>query len=138
MGLRVDIQNKILDQIGDYSFYQVEYEKGTNRPIETTKVVTNYEAFVNEESYEFTTSPVYGSGTVSNHIAKWEITLILKFSVEVVMEDFLMNCMDDLTFTTDKYLVKGAVKSAMVGHPVQHGANNGTLASIKINLQVRR
>lgn len=134
MGLRVEIQKKIIALFKAGAFPSVSYDIAGVPSVGANLVPS---VLCNEVSSAIE-AQVGALGKTYN-FSGWSFEVICEFSKEVDYSDFVINELKDLQVNYSGIIIQINVGSSIVvKHPPRQGANNGTVLQFNFNIKTRR
>jgi hypothetical protein len=132
MGLRIDIQQKLIDLFKVDTYEIVDYDTDGNPSLTGNKETPKVEC--NEISCIVTSQP--GKGYV---FRGWLFEVFLDFKHEIDYSDMLLG-LDNLSYSyNDEVLVEVTMDDNIsVKHPPRNLSHNGTQMNIKFNINLKK
>lgn len=134
MGLRVEIQKRLITLFKNGIFPSVSYDSGGTPSTGSNLVPT---ITCNEVASSIETKA--GSGGIGYAFSGWTFEVICEFTKEVDYSDFVIDELKDIVFNYNNNLITANVGSSIVvKHPPRQGSHSGTILQFNFNIKTRR
>lgn len=134
MGLRVEVQKKLITLFREGSFPSVSYNSEGIPSVGGNLVPS---VICNEVASGI--QPQTGMMGRTYNLSGWSFEVICTFSKEVDISDFILNELKDLQTNINSSIIQIKVGSSLVvKHPPRQGATEGTILQMNFNVETRR
>lgn len=136
--MRLEIQKKVLELVSYARFPIVQYDPDTQIP-SLTGEIEQPRVWVNEIQGNITDKAENSSRERKFCLRNWVFEAHLSFFSEVVVEEFLEECISEFKLCLeDGRKVEVNAGAYNVTHPVQQGNQSGTILKITLTANTRR